>query len=213
MKLFNRGDFMFLEKIQNGLSQNQPLFIGEETAMRSAVLIPLVQVNEEWHVLFEVRSLTMRHQPGDISFPGGRIDPTDATPEDAAIRETHEELGIDPSAIHMIGQMSAFIPTSSFVIYPFVATIDANVTYHLNKEEVEEVFTVPVKWLLNHEPYVHMVPVHPQPLTDFPYEKIANGDKYQWRARELEEWFYEYDQYTIWGLTARILKHFVDRIK
>lgn len=204
---------MFLEKIKNGLSQNQTLFMGEETAMRSAVLIPLVQVNEEWHVLFEVRSLTMRNQPGDISFPGGRIDPTDATPVEAAIRETHEELGIDPSAIHVLGQMSAFIPTSSFVVYPFVAIIDDYLTHQLNKEEVEEIFTVPVKWLLSYEPYMHSVPVQPMPLIDFPYHKIANGDQYQWRLRVIEEWFYDYKEYTIWGLTARILKHFIDTIK
>ncbi|MFX3675221.1 MAG: CoA pyrophosphatase [Paenisporosarcina sp.] len=204
---------MFLEKIKNGLSQNQPLFIGEETAMRSAVLIPLVQVNEEWHVLFEVRSLTMRAQPGDISFPGGRIDPTDATPLDAAIRETHEELGIDPSSIHVLGQMSVFIPTSTFVVYPFVATIDHHLTHEVNKLEVEEVFTVPVKWLLDYKPYLHEVPVQPMPLTDFPYHKIANGDLYQWRSRVMEEWFYDYEQYTIWGLTARILKHFIETIK
>lgn len=181
--------------------------------MRSAVMVPLVQVDGEWHVLFEVRSLSMRRQPGDISFPGGRIDPTDATAEAAAIRETHEELGIDPSAIRVLGQMSAFIPTSSFVVYPFVAIIDDHVTYKFNEEEVEEVFTVPISWLLNYDPYVHRVPVQPMPLTDFPYEKIANGNQYQWRTREIEEWFYDYQQYTIWGLTARILKHFVDTIK
>jgi len=71
---------MFLDKLKNQLNENQPLFIGEETALRSAVLIPLVQVDEEWHILFEVRSFTMRKQPGDISFPGGRIDSTDPSP-------------------------------------------------------------------------------------------------------------------------------------
>ena len=212
MKLCDRGYIMDLEKIKNELSQNQPLFIGEETAMRFAVLIPLVQVNDEWHVLFEVRSLTMRKQPGDISFPGGRIDPTDATPLDAAIRETHEELGIDPSSIRMLGQMSAFIPTSSFVVYPFVGIIDDHLKHQLNKVEVEEVFTVPVKWLVNHQPYKHLVPMQPMPLTDFPYDKIAKGNQYQWRTRVIEEWFYDYEQYTIWGLTARILKHFIDTL-
>ena len=204
---------MFLDKVKNEFKQNQPLFIGEETAMRFAVLIPLVQVNEEWHVLFEVRSMTMRSQPGDISFPGGRIDPTDASPLDAAIRETQEEIGVDPAAIHVLGQMSAYIPTSSFVVYPFVATIDHYQTHSLNKHEVEEIFTIPVKWLLDHQPYVHQVPVQPMPLTDFPYDKIANGNQYQWRSRVMEEWFYDYEQYTIWGLTARILKHFIETIK
>ena len=207
------GDFMFLDKVRKELNHNQPLFIGEETANRSAILIPLVQINEEWHVLFEVRSMTMRSQPGDISFPGGRIDPTDASPMDAAIRETNEELGVDPAAIHVLGQMSIFIPTSSFVVYPFVATLDQYPTNFYNKQEVEEIFTIPIKWLLNHQPYVHQVPVQPMPLTDFPYDKIVNGNQYQWRSRMMEEWFYEYEQYTIWGLTARILKHFIETIK
>ena len=87
---------MFLDKWMNQLSEDRPLFIGEATAFRSAVLIPLIQVDGEWHILFEVRSLTMRKQPGDISFPGGRIDKTDPTPLAAALRETYEELGINP---------------------------------------------------------------------------------------------------------------------
>ena len=79
--------------------------------------------------------------------------------------------------------------------------------------EVEEVFTVPVNWLLNHEPYMHLIAMEPVPSADFPFEKIMNGTQYQWRSRAMEEWFYEYEQYTIWGLTARILKHFVEIIK
>ncbi|WP_277587030.1 NUDIX hydrolase [Psychrobacillus antarcticus] len=204
---------MFLDKLKKELHTKQPLFIGEDTALRFAVLIPLVQVDDEWHVLFEVRSLTMRKQPGDISFPGGRIDPTDASPMEAAIRETHEELGVDPACIQVLSQMSAYIASPSFVVYPFVATIDHHQIENFNKEEVEAVFTIPVSWLLSHEPYMHTVSVQPMPPMDFPYDKIFNGDKYQWRPRAIEEWFYEYDEYTIWGLTARVLKHFVETIK
>ena len=213
MKSCIGGDYMFLSKISLALNKQQPLFIGEETARRYAVLIPLVQVNEEWHILFEVRSKALRSQPGDISFPGGRIDPTDATPLDAAIRETHEELGVEMEHIQVLGQLSPYIPTSSFVVYPFVATIDNIQNLSLSEQEVEETFTIPVKWLLEHEPYVHHVPVQPMPSTDFPYDKISNGNQYQWRARMIEEWFYDYERYTIWGLTARILKHFVEMIK
>lgn len=204
---------MFLDKLKKELHDKQPLFIGEDTALRFAVLIPLVQVDDEWHVLFEVRSLTMRKQPGDISFPGGRIDPTDASPMEAAIRETHEELGIDPKCIQVLGQMSAYIASPSFVVYPFVATLDHHHIESFNKEEVEAIFTIPVSWLLNHEPYMHKVSVQPMPPMDFPYDKIFNGDKYQWRPRAIEEWFYDYEEYTIWGLTARVLKHFVETIK
>ena len=205
---------MFLDKLKNQLNENQPLFIGEETAFRSAVLIPLVQVDGEWHILFEVRSFTMRKQPGDISFPGGRIDSTDPTPLAAALRETNEELGVDPKTVTLVRQLSPYIASPAFVVYPFVAIIDySQIIHSYNKEEVEEVFTVPVKWLLNYEPYMHLVSVEPVPSPDFPFEKIVNGTQYQWRARPIEEWFFDYEKYTIWGLTARILKHFIEIIK
>ena len=205
---------MFLDKLKHQLQQNQSLFIGEETAFRSAVLIPLVQVDDKWHILFEVRSLTMRKQPGDISFPGGRIDATDASPLAAALRETHEELGIDPTTVQVVGPLSPYVASSSFVTYPFVAIIDTNqIIPEYNKDEVEKVLTVPIDWLLNYEPYMHLVSVEPMPSIDFPYDKIVNGAQYKWRTRSMEEWFFDYEQYTIWGLTARILKHFIELIK
>lgn len=205
---------MFLDQLKDRLNQNQPLFIGQETAFCSAVLIPLVQVDKEWHILFEVRALTMRKQPGDISFPGGKIDPTDKTPLAAALRETYEELGVDPKMIHYVGQLSPYIASPSFVIYPFVATVDYNQIIHTyNKDEVEEVFTIPLKWLLTYEPYMHLVSMELKPSPDFPFDKIMNGTQYQWKTRSMEEWFYDYEKYTIWGITARILKYFIGTIK
>ena len=204
---------MFLENLKGQLQKPQPLFLGEETAFRSAVLIPLVEKDGEWHVLFEVRALTMRKQPGDISFPGGKIDETDASPLAAALRETHEELGIDPQSIQLMGHLSPFVTSPSFVVYPFIGIIKETEINHYNRDEVEELFMVPLNWLMTHEPYVHYVSVEPKPLADFPYDKIANGQNYQWRTNMMEEWFYEYGKYTIWGLTARLLKHFIEKMK
>ena len=205
---------MFLDKLKDQLSESQSLFIGEETAFRSAVLIPLVQVDGEWHILFEVRSFTMRKQPGDISFPGGRIDPSDSTPLAAALRETQEELGVDPKTVTHVRQLSPYISSPTFVVYPFTAIIDySQIIDSYNKEEVEEVFTIPVKWLLNYKPYMHLVSVEPMPSPDFPFDKIMNGAQYQWRTQSIEEWFFDYGKYTIWGLTARILKHFIEIIR
>lgn len=203
---------MFLKKVNARLTQHKSLFIGEETAFRSAILIPLVLIEGEWHIVFEVRSFTMRKQPGDISFPGGRMDETDPSPLVAALRETHEELGINPKTVEIVGALSPYVASSSFVIYPFVGTIDFD-SIMLNKEEVEEVFTVPIQWLLDYEPYSHRVSVQPVPSPDFPFEKIMNGTQYKWTERTIEEWFYDYQRYTIWGLTARILKHFIETIK
>ena len=204
---------MFLHHLKGQLAKPQPLFLGEETAFRSAVLIPLVEKDGEWHILFEVRAFTMRKQPGDISFPGGKIDDTDASPLAAALRETQEELGIDEQSIQILGDLSPLVASPAFVVYPFVGIIEQTELDAFNRDEVEELFTVPLNWLLTHEPYVHFVPIEPKPPMDFPYDKIANGQNYEWRTSRMEEWFYEYGNYTIWGLTARLLKYFVEKIK
>ncbi|MDW0117690.1 CoA pyrophosphatase [Sporosarcina thermotolerans] len=202
------------EKWRERLLTNEELFIGEKTAFRSAVLIPLVQLKGEWCVLFEVRSSKMRTQPGDICFPGGRIDPTDESPLFAALRETHEELGVNPDSVEVLAPLSPYITSPSFVVYPFVGIIDyEKIIRFYNKNEVEEVFIVPLQYLLEHEPYMHEVQVDLSPCINFPYDKIRNGANYQWRTRSVEEWFFEYENYTIWGMTARILKQFIDSIR
>lgn len=205
---------MFLDDLKNKLQNNQSLFIGEKTAFRSAILIPLTQIEGEWHVVFQVRALSMRSQPGDISFPGGKIDKTDATPLDAALRETYEELGVNPQTVEVIHSLSPYVASPSFVVYPFVGVIEYDeIIPSFNEEEVEEVFTIPLKWLLGHDPYMHLISFKPKPAADFPFEKIMNGSDYKWGTRAVEEWFYDYQDYTVWGLTARILKHFIDKIR
>lgn len=213
IRIENEVRDMHLDDIQGKLSKKQPLFIGEDTAFRSAVVVPLVEVSGHTHVLFEVRSLTMRKQPGDISFPGGKIDPTDKNPEEAALRELYEELSVPPSSAHVLSELSPLIISPGFVIYPFVAKVDMREVNTLNRDEVHEVFTVPLDWLLNCEPELHHVFMKPTPSDGFPYEKIMNGEDYEWRARAIDEWFFEYNGYVIWGLTARILKYFLERLK
>lgn len=205
---------MFLDDLKNKLQKTPSLFIGEKTAFRSVVLIPLTKIEGKWQVVFQVRSLSMRKQPGDISFPGGRVDLEDATLLDAALRETKEELGVNPGTVEIVEALSPYIASPSFVVYPFVGVIQYDeIVPGYNPEEVEEVFTIPLDWLLQHEPYMHLVSMTPRPAADFPFEKIANGSDYEWGTHAVEEWFYDYKDYTVWGLTARILKHFIEKIK
>ncbi len=201
-----------LERIKEKLNKPKSLFMGEETAMRSAVLIPLVEKDGEWHVLFEVRSQNMRKQPGDCSFPGGRIDEGE-TPRDAAIRETCEELGVKITAIELMDDLSPYVMSPNFIVYPFVGVIHDIESLQPNADEVEEVFTVPLSWLMTHEPELHTISLQPIMKDDFPFDKIQNGKNYKWRAGVVEEYFFEYDNYVIWGLTARMLKYFITRLK
>ena len=183
--------------------------IGEDQALRAAVLIPLIKKENSYEVLFEVRSFHLKSQPGDICFPGGKIDSEDSTPLDAAIRETSEELGLDSSTIKLIGTLDRYVPSSQFIIYPFVGVLD-NTDFKLNKEEVDHTFTIPLDWLLAHKPVKHIVQMDPQPGEDFPYDRIAQGKKYNWRKRTMEEFFYHYKDHSVWGMTARILTHFLE---
>lgn len=204
---------MELNNIKQRLMKPQPLFIGEENAFRSAILIPLVKKEDGLHVLFEVRASNMRKQPGDISFPGGQIDESDQSVIDAALRETFEELGIKQEDVEVIEQISPLIMSMGFVVYPVVGIVPNVEQYNMNVDEVGEVFTVPLRWLIENEPYLHTVALTPKPAEDFPFDKIANGREYKWREQRMDEYFYDYNGRTIWGLTARILTYFISTLK
>ncbi|TCP24564.1 8-oxo-dGTP pyrophosphatase MutT (NUDIX family) [Scopulibacillus darangshiensis] len=202
---------MDLQKIQKKIAMDKGI-IGEDTALKASVMIPLVKADKTWHILFEVRSKKMNHQPGDICFPGGRIDDTDPTPRHAALRETEEELGIRGEDIDILGELATYVPSSQMLVFPFVAALSQNHQLNLNQSEVDSVFTVPLNWLMNQEPERHIVDYDVRPRPDFPYDRIYGGKKYPFRNRQMAEMFYNYGDKTIWGLTARILQHFLSVI-
>ncbi|MGJ9459078.1 NUDIX hydrolase [Oceanobacillus sp. CF4.6] len=192
-------------KLQNRI----PSIMGHENFRKSAVLVPLVEIDNETHLLFEVRSLNMRSQPGDICFPGGRIDRGDPDPKYCAIRETTEELGIHSENIKDVIPLDYVVNDLGRIIYPFVGRI-ANINEIIpNKSEVEEVFTVPLSYLLNTEPEQYKVNFHITPEDDFPFHLIVGGEDYNWQVRHINEIFYKYEEKVIWGLTAKILTHLI----
>src|SRR5690554_3403553 len=113
---------MNANEIISKLKNHKPSILGQESYKEYSVLIPLVEVKNETHVLFEVRSSKLRSQPGDICFPGGRIDLTDATEKDCAIRETTEELGIDRTSIVQVTPLDYVVSLGS-IIHSFVGKI------------------------------------------------------------------------------------------
>ena len=193
------------------LKDHKPTILGQENYKEFSVLIPLLEVNGETHILFEVRSSKLRSQPGDICFPGGKIDRNDVDEKDCAIRETTEELGIARSSILQVTPLDYLVSFGS-IIYTYVAKISNDEKMNINKDEVEEVFTVPLSYLMNAKPEKYRVDFEVKPERDFPYELIQGGKDYDWRPRKLDEYFYFYENRVIWGLTAKILTNFLSLI-
>ncbi|WP_202076598.1 NUDIX hydrolase [Caldalkalibacillus salinus] len=202
-----------LDLLEQRLKTRQPHILDHEFFHKSAVLIPMMSVEGEMHILFEVRSHQLRRQPGEICFPGGRVDAADNSMQDTAIRETCEELGIQENQVEVIAALD-FLPLAHHsIVYPFAGCINHETQMTPNPEEVAEVFSVPIQHFLEHEPERYDLHLIPEPEENFPYHLIPKGEKYDWRKASLPEYFYYYQDYVIWGLTARILRHFVDLYK
>ncbi|SHH25609.1 NUDIX hydrolase [Clostridium grantii] len=177
---------------------------------RNSVVILITYIKGEAHVVFEKRALTMRTQPGDVSLPGGGIEEKES-PQEAAIREAVEELGISKDSIKNIGEMDYFISPYNSIIYTFVAELTEKIDKP-NKDEVDEVFYVPLKFLLENSPEEYEMELIPKFEEEFPFELINGGRKYKFRKRVQNQYFYKYKGYVIWGFTALIIKRFVDLI-
>jgi len=206
--------FMELQQIIEKVKGIKPRVLGRDRFASFGILIPLIKKDNEIHVVFEVRSLELRRQPGEICFPGGRIEKHDASPKEAALRETAEELGIPEEWIENVYPLD-FIAQSAEgrIIYPFVGTIKNFEKCSPNPQEVKEVFTVPLNFLLNATPEEYEIQFHVVPEENFPYHLIPGGENYQWKTRKIKEYFYFYENYCIWGLTAFILRHFLSVIQ
>jgi 8-oxo-dGTP pyrophosphatase MutT (NUDIX family) len=110
----------------------------------AAVLAPLVWRGHEPWALLTRRPMTMRKHPGQIAFPGGGREARDATPLHTALRETHEELGIDPDQVDVLGMLGAMPTITSFWVTPFVGVVPADVRLAVSEHEIEEVIEAPL---------------------------------------------------------------------
>ena len=157
----------------------------------AAVLVPVVD-RPQPTVLLTQRSAHLPNHGGQISFPGGKIEPTDDSPLAAALRETEEEVGLDPRFIDPIGYLDLYMTTQGYRIVPTLARIAPDYRLVLNPSEVDEVFEVPLDFLM--EPGNH-----------------------QKRSRDWEgitRYYFEipFEQRRIWGVTAGILRNLYERI-
>lgn len=157
------------------------------------MLVPLYNTEEGPYVLFTKRTDAVEHHKGQISFPGGAADPDDPDALSTALREIHEELGIAPHDVKVLGALDD-VPTvvSGFVITPFVGVIPHPYPLRINPVEIAEVLFVPLSLF-----------------------RDAKNMRVEERARDGERvnvYFYYHGRHEIWGATARIMKGFIDAV-
>lgn len=201
--------FLHIEQVLQQWQNRDPSIMGEANFRKYGILLPFLYIDGAPHIIFEVRSEHLRSQPGDVCFPGGRIDATDPDAEFSALRETEEELGIPRQNIRQVTPLDYIVSDAGRMIFPFVGVVDENTEFCINPDEVSEYFTVPFDYFLTTEPKKYKVHLKVEPEENFPYELIYNGEEYNWNKRGITELFYQYNGRVIWGLTAKILTHFI----
>jgi len=163
----------------------------EQPVRPAAVLIPVVD-HAEPTVLLTQRAAHLNDHAGQISFPGGKIDPTDASPLDAALREAEEEVGLTREFIEPIGYLDLYGTSFGFRILPTVARVRPGFKLRINHAEVDDAFEVPLAFLMN--PVNHQL-----------HSKEFRGMERSYYAMPFAERY-------IWGATAGILRVLYERI-
>ena len=158
----------------------------------AAVLVPLTFYKDEWHILFTRRTDRVESHKGQVSFPGGACDEGETTPEQTALREADEEIGMNPADVKVLGRLSRLITISSFRVSPIVGVIPWPYAFKVAGVEVARVFTIPLLWLANRNNY------------------------WEFSLRESERSLiadHPYDGELLWGATARMTVSFLKTIE
>jgi 8-oxo-dGTP pyrophosphatase MutT (NUDIX family) len=160
---------------------------------KAAVLIPLLLKEDGISVLLTQRTNHLRDHAGQISFPGGRMDPQDQDPNDTALRESEEEIGLDRNRVEIIGHLPQYLTVSGYSVTPVVGLVQAQAEYVLDEFEVADVFEVPLSFLL--DPANHQVRL--------------------WQSEQGGRRFYSmpYKNRFIWGATAGMLRNLYHLLK
>ena len=177
------------------------------------MLVPLIETEQDLCLLYEVRSGGIR-QPHEVCFPGGRMEPGE-TPTDCALRETREELGIDPADIGVIGLLDFLYLRSDALMHPVLARVEADALTRLrpNPDEVADTFLLPLDWLTAHPPTLYRYALRPMIGQDFPYGTVQIPPDYPWGDGRMEVPVYNSQPYPLWGLTARITYYLLKKVQ
>ncbi len=169
-----------------------PELSGDQPITPAAVLVPVVE-RPEPTVILTLRPETMRKHAGQISFPGGRIDPTDKGPVDAALREAEEEIALPRSAVEVVGTADLYRTITGFEVTPVIGVVPPDLPLRPHPQEVAAIFEAPLHYLLR------------------PEHQIVRT--VQWRGRERSYFEIEWQDRRIWGATAAMIVNLSRRLE
>lgn len=170
-----------------------PVALAEGRALReAAVLVGVWDRPGGARVLLTKRASHLKHHPGQIAFPGGKVEGSDAGAEAAALREAEEEVGLPPAAVQVLGQLPPHETVTGFSVTPVLGLIRDDFAVRRDPEEVEEVFSVPLRHVLNRACY--------------------GIEERMWRGQMRRYYSVPWGPYYIWGATARILRGLAERV-
>ena len=159
---------------------------------RAAVLVPIISRDDGLQVLLTKRTEHLKNHPGQISFPGGSVDDTDLDAQHTALRETEEEVGLDPSHVEIIGELDQYIVGTGYLVSPIIGLIKPPFKLIRQEDEVAEIFEAPLDFLITLENFT-------------PYARKFNGKLYHHFAITWHDYF-------IWGATAGMLRNLSQRL-
>lgn len=182
---------MGAERIYQLLQSRTPRTLSGGYFKQAAVLVPIQERKDGDYLILTQRAEGLNHHSGQVAFPGGRVDPLDRGDLAAALRESHEEIGIDPGHVRVLGQLDQTRAAYNFLVTPFVGLIPWPYEFRLNHAETAAVFSVPIPSLLAPGCFVM-------------------EDRYLDPERRHPVYHFYYDGWDIWGATARIVKQFLE---
>ncbi|HOP30173.1 MAG TPA: CoA pyrophosphatase [Spirochaetota bacterium] len=182
----------FKQALRETLSSREKRTISFPDYRKSAVMMIFMERDNSPHVLLSLRTDRVSTHKGQVSFPGGSWDETDKDYLETALRETYEEVGIDPAEIEVLGEYDEYISIMGFHVYVYIGALNREIEYTPCADEIEEILEVPFSLFYNEQ-----------------YDKC---EKVTYDGRDYDVYYYTYGNSTIWGMTARILTDFSRKV-